>query len=382
MRHLFLFLLAGWLVSCSHNIINAKQYDYYPPAYIHDGIAVRDRNTYAIDTSRLDSLNKALVDEALYNVHSVLIYKDSALLFEKYLAGSDEKHGRSLGIVLHDSNTLHDIRSISKSVVSACIGIAIQKGLIKNEYEPIQHYFSCTDADPKGKITIRDLLTMSSGLSWKEIGQYNGLNDETRMALSFHPVAFVLKKALVAPPASTWNYSAGNTQLLAAIVEKVSGKTIFAFADENLFQPLGISSAEWINLTMRQEAAAASGLRLSSRSLLKFGILYLHHGRFNGQQLIDSNWVNKSLRPQIQRPDLRYLHLDNGGYGYQFWTYTFRVNEHPVQVTEAKGNGGQSVFICKPLHLVVVITAGNYGRSALNDIPVKILKDFVLPAIL
>lgn len=382
MRQLFLFLLAIAFASCSKEIVNTKNYNYEIPTNIGDGISVKDIQSYNIDTNLLSKLNRDLIDETIYNVHSVLIYKDSALFYEKYLCGKDQKHGLNLGIIPHGINTLHDTRSISKSIVSACIGIAISKGLIKDENVPIKNYFSCSDNAKKGNITLRELLTMTSGLCWKEIGDYSGISDETKMDLSFDPISFVLKRDLVADPGSTWNYSAGNTQLLAEIIRKVSGKNIYAFAEENLFRPLGITKKEWVDLTMKKIPAAASGLRLTSRELLKFGILYKDNGVFNMTRIIDSNWIKKSISDQIQRPDLTSLSLENGAYGYQFWKYQFNIKNKRISITEAKGNGGQSVFICKELNLVVVITAGNYGKTQHNAIPYKILKDYILNSIL
>jgi CubicO group peptidase (beta-lactamase class C family) len=381
-RILFLCMLALAFASCSKEIVNINNYDYEIPANISDGIAVRDIKSYNLDSSLIARLNRDIIDKTIYNVHSVLIYKDDALFYEKYLCGKDEKHGKNLGNIHHGIYTLHDTRSISKSIVSACIGIAISKGLIRDENVPIKKYFSCADNDKKGSITIKDLLTMTSGLCWKEIGNYNGMSDETKMDLSFNPVAFVLNKDLVAYPGSTWNYSAGNTQLLAEIIQKVSGKNICQFAEENLFRPLGITNREWVDLTLKKIPAAASGLRLTSRELLKFGILYKDNGVFNSARIVDSNWVKASLSDHIQRPDLTGMNLENGAYGYQFWTYRFNIKNKTVSITEAKGNGGQSVFICKELNLIVVITAGNYGKLQYNGIPYKILKDYILYSML
>lgn len=382
MRLTLLLVLTIAIFSCSEEIINPKNYSYEIPVNNNDGILVQDIRAYNVDTILIAELNKKIIDEEIYNIHSILIYKDDALFFEKYLCGKDEKHGENLGIIQHNINTLHDSRSISKSIVSACIGIAIQKGLIKDEYEPIKNYLSYLEDNQKGDITIKDLLKMSSGLCWKEMGYYNGINDETKMDLNLDPVSFVLKKDLISQPGSTWNYSGGNTQILADIIHRVSGQSICEFATEHLFNPLGVSKKEWVNLTMKKIPAAASGLRLTSRDLLKFGILYKNNGIFNNVQIIDSSWINKSISEHIQRPDLTSLNLENGGYGYQFWTYEFKIKNNDLQVIEAKGNGGQSIFICKQLDLIVVITAGNYGKLEHNTAPYKILKEYILNSFL
>lgn len=228
MRRVFAIIFLFVFSSCSKKIINPNNYALSTPIKISDNIPIRDVHQYILDTAILHRLNKDLIDENICNVHSVLIYKDGALFYEKYLSGRDEKHGKNLGIIQHDINALHDVRSISKSIVSACTGITIEKGLIKNINEPIKNYFPdlCSKNDKKSNITIENLLTMSSGLSWKEIGNHAFLNDETKMDLSFNPVKFILGKQLVSEPGNSWNYSGGNTQLLAEIIRKVTGKNI------------------------------------------------------------------------------------------------------------------------------------------------------------
>lgn len=372
------------LASCSKEIVNPKNYGYVMPQAMGDLIPVRDMHLYNLDTTLLNSLSKDLVDEKIDNVHSVLIYKDGALFYEKYICGNDEKHGKKLGIRQHGIGDLHDVRSISKSVVSACIGIAINKGLIKDENEPIRHFFPeiCSKDSKKFTITIKHLLTMSSGLFWQEIGNYSSLfNDETKMDLSFNPINFVLERPMSSDAGKYWNYSGGNTQVLAEIIKKVSGKNIKEFAAEYLFDPLGINEYEWVNLTVKRIPAAASGLRITSRDLLKLGIMYKDFGKFNKIRVLDSSWVSKSMCQQIGRPDLTNLNLENGGYGYQFWTYDFNVKNTNLKIVEAKGNGGQSIFICQQLDLVVVTTAGNYGKTNGNKIPYQIIKEYILPSL-
>lgn len=384
MKNIIILIVTMLTISCSKKIINPKDYSYSEPQNLNDGLIVKNISSYNIDKSKLEALTKDLINEELYNVHSVLIFKDNALFYEKYLCGKDQKHGKNLGIVSHDALKLHDARSISKSVVSACTGVAIQKGLIHSVNDPISDYIpEICNNDKKSKITIKDLLAMTSGLCWKEIGEYNNiLNDETKMDLSFNPIKFILDKDVVDEPGTKWNYSAGNTQLLAEIIQRKSGQNIEDFANENIFLPLQITNKEWTRLSIKKDPAAASGLRLTSRSLLKFGILYNDSGRFNGNQIIESNWITSSVASIVTRPSLSNLNLKDGDYGFQFWTYDYFVNNHNLKIIEAKGNGGQSIFICQGLDLVVVVTAGNYGQAKYNDIPYKILANYILPAIL
>lgn len=388
MKKIIIFLVSILLFSCAETIVNPKNYTYEEPLNLDDGLRIKNITTTSINSELIQKMTNDLINEELCNVHSVLIFKDNALVYEKYLNGKDQKHGKNLGIVMHDSNTLHDVRSISKSIVSACIGVAIKKGIIKSKDDQISMYFPelCNKTISNNKklnITIKDLLTMSSGLCWKEIGDYNKfLNDETRMDISYNPIKFVLKKEMVNEPGTIWNYSAGNTQLLAEIIKRKSGQSIEQFAKANIFSPLQISTSQWVGLTISKEPAAASGARLSSRSLLKFGIMYKDYGRFNGKQIIDSTWTETSTFPHIKRPSLKQLNIQDGSYGFNFWLYDYKIQNKNVKIIEAKGNGGQSIFICKELDLVVVITAGNYGKVKYNDLPYKILSDYVLPSLL
>jgi CubicO group peptidase (beta-lactamase class C family) len=221
---------------------------------------------------------------------------------------------------------------------------------------------------------------MTSGLKWKEIGSYGSFfNSETQMDISFNPVRYILNRAIVAIPGTEWNYSAGNTQLLAEIIFRKSGMTIDKYADKYIFQPLGIHQCEWVNLTFRHIPAAASGLRLTSRDLMKFGLLYLHNGNWNGSQLLDSAWVKESFNSFVKRPDLSRYGIPAGGYGFQFWTSAYTVNGRMIEIAEAKGNGGQSIFFCKSLNLLLITTGGNYNKADSN--PYLILTRYILPAV-
>ncbi len=385
MKHLLFIPIVLGMVSCSKQFIAPESDANTTPVNLDDQIKVGAIQEYIMDTLFATQLSKNFVNKADYNIHSLLIYKDGALFYEQYRSGKDQKRGKNLGIVENNVHTLHDVRSISKSVVSACIGIAIQKGLIKNVEEPIKTFFPefCTNNDEKSRITIKNLLTMSSGLCWEELGKHSGLmDDETKMGLNTHPVRFVLGKNMNATSGTVWNYSGGNTQVLAEIIKRVSGEDICAFAKEHLFNPLGIMHTEWTKLSLSGEPAAASGLRLTSRDLLKLGMLYNDSGIFNKNPVINSRWIEESLSNHIKRPDLKNLGLEDGGYGFQFWTYELTVKSRDIKMVEAKGNGGQSIMICPDLNLILVMTAGNYGKGTNNTTAYTIMKEYVLPSLL
>lgn len=303
----------------------------------------------------LDSIERGFYP----NRHSLLIYKDNKLVLEKYFKGKDERWGDNLGVVQHNATTLHDMRSVSKSIVSACIGIAIAKGKIKSADEKIFDFFSEYQEyrnEGRENLTIRHFLTMSSGIKWNEQVPYdNPENSEIQMDKSKDPIKYVLSQPLVHKPGEVWNYNGGTTEVLARIIEKTTGKNVYDFAKEFLFAPLGITNTYWTMLPKTKTPAAASGLRLTSRDALKFGILFLQNGKWKGTQIIPSEYVEQALTSHVKRGD-------DGGYGFQFWVFTGTSGGKSFTISTAVGNGDQRIFIDRERQIVVVTTAGNYNK--------------------
>lgn len=370
------------LFGCSPIPERSVRYHYQKPDQSTD-FSTADLMNVGMDTSRIIRLTELILADSIPNTHSLLIYKDSKLVYENYFAGKDQKYGKGLGYIEHSAYQLHDCRSISKSVVSACLGIALQNGMITSIDEPLEKYFpelrDCNDSVKK-QMTIRHLLTMTSGLSWQEVGTYGSpFNPEIQMNLRFNPIKYILKKPVKSVPGTAWNYNGGNTQLLAEIIARQSGLTIDRFAEKYLFAPLDIKHYEWVPLALDERPEAASGLRLSSRDMLKFGVLYMNKGKWNGEQILDSTWVEMSLKDHVRRTDLSKFNIKGGGYGYQFWTYSDTLGTKPIRIIEAKGNGGQSILFCSSLNLMIVTTAGNYNRGSYH--PYLMFTKYVIPAI-
>jgi CubicO group peptidase (beta-lactamase class C family) len=322
-----------------------------------------------IQTSTLDAagMNERVINELIDSVktgfypnrHSLLIYKNDKLVLEEYFTGEDQNWGNDLGVVQHSDTVLHDIRSISKSVVSACIGIAIGQGKIKGIDQKVFDFFEDYEEYKNGgkeELTIKHLLTMTSGLEWNEEIPYdNPQNSEIQMSDAADPVGFVLSRKLVYAPGSTWVYNGGTTALLAEIIERATGKNVYEFAKEYLFGPMGIDRSQWTVIPGTGTPAAASGLRLRSRDLLKFGILYQHNGKWKGAQLLEKSWVEQSLSSQISRPG-------GGGYGFQFWILNDTIHGQPMEWPAAVGNGDQRICFDRKNNLLMVTTAGNYNK--------------------
>lgn len=341
------------------------------PQTLDDGIKTASLSEVGMDPSVINQLSAQISSNYYPNIHSLLIYKDNKLVFEKYFPGKDQIWGDDLGVIEHHLNDLHDVRSISKSVVSACIGIAISQGKIKSADQKVFDFFkefAVYDTGMKKELSIKHLLTMSSGLEWNEEVPYdNPVNSEIQMDKSKNPIEFVLSRSITSVPGTEWNYNGGTTELLAVIIERATGKKLDEFAKEYLFNPLGIKNFEWTKFPGTKNPAAASGLRLRSRDLLKFGILYHNKGKWNGKQLIPEAWINQSFQTMISRPK-------SGGYGYFFWTQTDTIQKQPVYLAIAVGNGDQRIFFDEKNNLLVVTTAGNYNLWTITNNSYAILK--------
>lgn len=353
---------------------------------IEEGIEFAQPSSVGIDTTELNKMTSAIKSGEYPNIHSVLIAKNGKLIYEKYFPGKDEILGNSIGFVNHHKDSLHDVRSVTKSVVSACIGIALSQGLIKSIDQPVWEYFPEYAAQNKGNkssLTIKHLLTMTSGLDWNENLPYTDpANSEIQMDKSADPILFVLSRKLVSEPGTQWNYNGGTTQVLAAIIKKASGVEVDEFAMKNLFSPLGISNFHWIkfedSLRGSNVPLAAAGLRMRSRDMLKFGILYMNRGSWNHKEILTEAWVADSHKSQITRGDLR---SGKGGYGYQFWTFQKGYSTDTTEIATAVGNGDQRIFFDPKNELLVVITAGNYNQWTIKNNAAALLSNFIYPAV-
>jgi CubicO group peptidase (beta-lactamase class C family) len=378
-KKFFLWMFTLWSFAVAGQVSRDTNYHYRIPPQLNDGIAVNNLAAAGIDSEKIFTLTKLILQESFPDIHSLLIAKDGKLVYENYFAGADEIWGSKMPHAEHNINTLHDTRSISKSVVSACIGIAISQHKIKSIEDPIFEYlptYSQYKTTANARVTIRHLITMSSGIAWEEdIPHSDPKNNEAQMERATDPVRYTLSLPMAAEPGSHWKYCSGGVQVLAAIIESVSGLDVDAFAQKYLFGPLGIKDHQWIR-SSPGFPAAASGLRLRPRDLLKIGMLYMNEGIWNHARILPKNWAHESLSTQI----LRNAVSKTRGYGYLFWTFTDTVSQRPYDIAAAVGNGGQRIFMLQNPGLIVVITAGNYNNFTIPRNGEYALADYILPA--
>lgn len=328
-----------------------------------DGWGTASPQSAGFDEGALEKLTEDLKAGKFPNTHAVLIEHDGCLVYEQYFAGEDERWGRPLGFRDFSRDSLHDLRSASKSVTSLVLGIVLGDEGESALEQPLPSFFPKLEASPDfQKVTLHHALTMSAGIEWNEMtaSYSDGSNDEIRLFFASDPVAMVLKRPAVSPPGSVWYYNGGLTQVLAGIVQERTGKALDKIAADVLFTPLGIKDYEWIGEPSWNPAmpAAASGLRMRARDLAKIGSLCLHYGKWKNQQIVPRKWVELSMRRHVEKIG----DWSNGGvwgYGYQFWVGGFPQG---YDVVAARGYGDQNVFVMHKEGIAVTIFSGAYSR--------------------
>lgn len=366
-------LLVTFLIACSKsgNGPSSKQ----------DGFVLGSFEEARIKKQDIINLENEITNGS-YNIHSILIVRNNKLIYEKYFRGEDAIFPDPAGIIDHNRETLHDCRSVTKSIVSACVGIALEQGKIKSLDDNIFNYFPAYSSyaiGDRAKITIKDLLTMSAGFEWDETTPYvDTLNGEINMSVRPDVVDFILSRPMVHAPGTLWNYSGGCTQLLAEIIKNATGTRIDEFARVNLFNPLNIENYDWyvrkpLTSTDTAIAWAPSGLRMRPIDMAKIGSLYLNDGMYDKRKILSANWVKQSLHWQINTSD------SNEGYGFQFWCTKPMIAGEYRDVIMADGNGGQRICMIPSLGVEIVLTAGNYDET--GSISDELLNKVFFPAI-
>jgi CubicO group peptidase (beta-lactamase class C family) len=284
----------------------------------------------------------------LPRLHSLLVSQRGELVFERYYNG--RKAGQPA-----------NIKSASKSIISALVGIALERGLIADIRTPIATFFPelARDPDPgKRAITVEDLLTMRSGLEGTSNRNYGA------WVTSRNWVQHALARPMFAPPGAMMEYSTGNTHLLSAILTKASGKSTWQFANEALGAPLGFTFPQWPR-DPQGIYFGGNDMLMTPRQMVAFGELYLNRGRANGRQVLSERWVARScegrrreFRPGDRRRDPGQVDsipdpMRDRRYGYLWWVY--EIGGHDTCF--AWGYGGQYIFVVPDLDLVIVTTA-------------------------
>lgn len=276
---------------------------------------------------------------------------------------------------------LHTLQSVTKSITSIAFGIAIEEGHIpKGVTTPAMPFFSDYKLDNDARreaMTIEDLLTMRSGMSWLEYVPIDDpRNSCVQLEASRQWIQFVLDQPMREKPGTVFDYNSGASVLLGKILRQATGKRIDAYVKEKLFEPVGIREFYW-KVTPDGEIDTEGGLYLSAHDLARLAYLFLREGNWNGKQIVSREWVRSSTSPivadvsqQTGRPDR--------GYGYQWWV--LQQAKGRSRIFAGLGYGGQCPVVVPEHDLVAVFNAWNIHESAALSV-VDAVPQRIIPAI-
>lgn len=343
----FIFFLL-FLAACTSTNNNA---DVPLPAYWPtDGWRIDSPANHGFDETVLAGIDEYVLTEVPY-LDSLLIIRDGYIVFESYYND-------------YDLDALHDIASVTKSWTSALVGIALEEGAIENlddtlsdllpDYEIAQNY-----AD-KSDITLRDLLMMRSGIEWDEVTFDTGGYGTPEELLELDTVAFGLTFPMAYEPGQAWNYSSLDSQLISAVVQEAVGEPLSQYIIPSLFEPMGVDKFEWLEVS--GVTVGGQQMSVTPRDMAKLGLLYLHNGMWDGEQLVPAEWVEQSLT--AQGDEALYVpmgeNLEIEFYGYHWWIW--KPDWHyGYRSFAANGYGGQVLLVLPEINLIFVTTANLQG---------------------
>jgi len=342
-----LFFLIGLLVTLSCNYSQTEL-----PIKLDDGWEIASMRSVGIDAEKIYQLTKQIDDGKYEGQRSLIVVKDGNLVYEAYYDG-------------YDRESLHRIYSVSKSVTSILIGIAIDKGFIEGVDEPLvkllPKYAAILNNSNKYEITLKNVLTMSPGFEWDEesISFSDSRNSHTQMSRTKDWAKFALSRPLVYEPGIKWIYNTGNTHLLGVILKTKTGLHANEFAEKYLFEPLRIKKYKWNSDPMGYPCVGGSngGLRLSTRDFAKIGQMMLDGGKWMGVQVVSQKWVDESTTIHINATNI-------SKYGYQWWRDKYKIKGAIFKAICGYGYGGQSLRIFPDLNLVIAMTSWSKSSRA------------------
>ncbi|MCL8266782.1 beta-lactamase family protein [Leptospira weilii] len=351
---IFLFLIwVGWILSCAstgrEEVILGNSSRFLAPKQLNrtpfEGFPIALPEDVGLDSAPLLRLSKSIREEGL-EVRSLLIVKDGKLVMERYAGGTTRNHN-------------HSVYSVTKTVTSTLLGILNFEGILKTVNEPVMNSLLSLGNLPfpllegKESLRLRDVLHMASGMRWSEFPE----REDIRTAED--PLIIALLPEVKDKPGTKFDYSNGDSQLAAAVLENKAGMTLLHFAENTLFSWLDFKGYEWYTSPSGRQTAGF-GLRLRPIDMVKFGILYLNNGSYQRKKILKLDWIKQAIKPGASQ-----------NYGYQLWTHQFEGKKTFM----ANGKGSQFVYVIPHRRMVIVTTA------AIWDKPIHFLLDKILASV-
>ena len=362
-RSLILHLLVPILLLTACNK-GQDTYTYSIPEAAGDGWDVASAGDEGLNTSQLVDMMDFLASSPGHNIHSILVFKNDKLVFEEYFEGylySTNPPGSNGDFIQYGRETDHYLASVSKSITSVIFGAAVKEGyiasvdtLLRDVLPEYQHILS----GEKEGISLEHLLTMSSGLHWDEWSK-PFTDPESDIYALFHeedPMEYILSKHMINAPGQEFLYNSGGTNVLGAVIERMSGMDLLDFGNQYLFGPLQVEGGIWEGMAGGY-MFASGGIYLRPREQAKIGFLFLNDGYWGSQQIITVDWIQASTTEHIATNSLiPQAHA----YGYQWWMMDYRVGGQTYACFFAAGWGDQYIFIFPGQDMMVVVNSGNF----------------------
>jgi hypothetical protein len=337
------------------------------------------RSTFAaerLDSAPLDSLHAAILAGTYGNIDRLVVIRNGRLVMSERYPRDYVEVSRGKGSFIgcgagaecgalgrvpgynyfdprthpwHEGRDVHSLQSVTKSVTATAVGAAMQQGLIAGVDVPLLSFLDDYDlsrVDPRlWRARLADLLTMRTGIEWHEQDRpLDGTNTTAQLEMSADWVQFTLAQPMDADPGTKWAYNSGGSHLMSAVIRKATGLTVDAFAERQLFGPLGITDYHW-KKTPTGLPDTEGGLYLEAEQLAKIGYLYLKDGVWDGQRILPQGWAREATSRIVEEP----------GYGYQWW----RLDRDSIEVWAGLGFGGQFLLVLPAYDLIGVMNAWN-----------------------
>jgi len=336
----FFIIMTGTIPGFSQPVV----YKYQIPKTFNDGWQVSSLQAVGIEVEPIEEISAQIRDrDTIDHVLSLLIVKNGKLVHEVYSPYCQR-------------NTLHVLASITKTITSTLVGIAIDRGMIKSvdtKVHTLIPEFANQIKDPSFKnISLKHIMTMTSGLNWNERVSYNNpQNDEYQMVESENWTKYVLSKSMAAKPGTRFNYNTGSIHLLSAVLKSVSGLYAHQFAEKYLLHPMSIYGYQWNKDPMGYPCTGGTdgGIGLRTRDVAKFAWLFLKDGKWKDKRIISEKWRKEAPISYTRMSGRRR-------YAYNWFSGSKTVNGKRFEYIATFGYGGQTLYIVPKHDLIVIIT--------------------------
>lgn len=355
-------LIFSVLMFTGHLVLAQQEYRYTQPTSRDDGWKTASMISEGMNTALIDQLFDQL-GPAKHKIHSVLLVKDDQLILEEYFGSQTIE-------------TRHDLRSVTKSLRSILTGIAIDRGFIDSIDDPISNYLGDLqpkkNLDPrKAEITIRHLLTMSTGLECNDWDPRSA-GQEDRVYKKKDWLQYTLDLPMVYDPGTESRYCSMGVVLLVELISRASGMSIDVFARKYLFDAMNISNYSWRHTSRKEVISSGKRLSMTARDMAKIGQLILNKGKWKEQQLVSKEWITLSTQTHTD--------IDGMSYGFLWWKIPLKLEDRQTMSTTATGNGGQYIVVLPEMNSIAVFTGGAYN-SAEDKLPFAIVRDILIPTL-